>query len=371
MKLVEWPEPKKLEKISPTLYLSLKKCMLKGYLDANKTYEKYKIIHPKAVLGTVSHKIIYQAHKGRFDSSLPSLRGVVQKTYQDECHTLFNFINENYIFSNRYTAYQDWPGYNIVFSRLYKLIKEITRKRTTNYSFIKKYSHYNEIAYTYKDVLKGIPDRVVIKDTEEVLFEEFKTSNILEGRKLKEDIQDQILLYAFLLFEHYKCKVKARITSTKNETYEEYIDIRQAKEIADDAISIFETINSEIDNISKGILNYIKLASPSVDSCNYCSYKFRCDAFWDSHAPTLPENKLFYFKGSLIKLYNENKQSITAEFNILLGNINTANVIIRGMEPSVELNEQNIYRILNIKKEFDDNNSNIYKFTSYSTIWTE
>lgn len=285
---------------------------------------------------------------------------------------MFNFINENHIFSNQYSAYQDCPGYNIVFSRLYKLINGIVRKRTTNYSFIKKYSHYNEIAYTYKDVLKGIPDRVVtIKDTEEVLLEEFKTSNILEGDKLKEDIQDQILLYAFLLFEHYKCKVKARIISTKNETYEEYIDIRQAKEIADDAISIFETINSIIDNISKGRVNYITLASPSADSCNYCSYKFRCDAFWDSHAPTLPENKLFYFKGSLIKLYNENKQSITAEFNILLGNISTATVIIRGMEPSIELNEQSVYRILNIKKEFEDYGSNIYKFTSYSTIWIE
>jgi CRISPR/Cas system-associated exonuclease Cas4 (RecB family) len=263
---------RKINRISPSQFYSMKNCAYKSLLA--EAFEKKPLlpVSPNAYFGTVLHKMLELISKG-----------VIRN------ETDFNEIFDEQVKLQEENLKQQ--GY-VFFVPLQKNVKDFGMKKILLKKHLRNVSDRpaapsgikftSEKWFESKDKLIAGKIDLVIEEEHETEIIDFKTGAITqdvldeEGEiflDIKEEYKDQLKLYAYLYFE----------TNGKFPTQLSLVDLAKQKFKIDFTESecniIFEKakelLNATNENISSGKF----LANPSEGNCKYCLYRPACSFF--------------------------------------------------------------------------------------------
>jgi hypothetical protein len=272
---------RKIEWVSPSLYLALKSCFLKGVWTENKNPPQLPR-STEAILGIVVHRIFELTSRGL----ITSLEEFDEK-WDEELNFIERDLQESSIEKRLI------PLKNNV--RDFDVKKELCRLQVAENLQLKegrinkKEAQFSVISqekqiFVPKKSVKGIVD-LIIKNGDYVEIIDYKTGNIFEevpdGKKVKESLHTQLIFYAGLYFLRYgnwptKLSVMDNLGKRVNIQYSP----SEAMELIDNAQSMMLSLNSIIDNGSISESEKLNLfARPSPTSCKFCSYRPSCNAY--------------------------------------------------------------------------------------------
>ena len=355
--------------LTPSSFVMYRKCALKEVLSKAPEYKEYIYLHPKTRLGSVCHQIINNLGQGKYDHVLlEDLSKCMEKDFEMLCKKQFEMANQS-VYSEKANSYEHWPGYFIKLSRL-KIVGEKlwrSRKQTKTSSsrqFVEQYINSPD------GKLRGRPDRYIFVSPNELLIEDYKTGLIFdEKNKLYENIRLQMMLYASIFHETYPdFTIRFRIIPLKGMPYEETVDIDCANKVFQDAMVLLHNLNEVIEGIKDSTNSYDDLASPSLESCEYCLYKFRCNSFFESNLQDL----LFHtIKGTILSIeqkdqYLEIVLSVDSISNIVIIRRLTIekHIILRSVSRSTSI------ILTELEKVFENDDKTIYQPTIKTLSWS-
>ncbi|MCM3195815.1 PD-(D/E)XK nuclease family protein [Priestia megaterium] len=297
------PEAKKINCITPTSYETFKTCYLRGIIESNINFKKFIYFHPKTILGIVSHEIISDIYSNNLNEVLGndfnSIVNTIKEIFKNKCQFYANQSKEN-PFILKSNDVENWPGYNMRLTRLIRFIQKNVNTNGKKQQTLKNKGGIEKTYEVFNGKLKGKPDRIRKSNDHEIIIEDYKTGQILEAGSLKPHIRRQMLLYSFICQEAFKVsKIRSIVIPLFGQPYEEEVDLLEAKSIANDAITILNDVNRQIEEVNSGLKSLLDLATPSKNACRYCSFKFVCGRFWGNHELRLSKDS-FNVEGKVL-----------------------------------------------------------------------
>lgn len=265
-------EFKKINRISPSQFYSMKNCAYKSLLA--EAFEKKPLlpVSPSAYFGTVLHKMLELISKGAVRS-------------EDD----FNRIFDEQVKSVEESLRQQGYGF---FIPLQKNVKDFGMKKI----WLKKHlrilseqppksssvKYDSEKWFESKDKLIAGKIDLVIEAGEEVEIIDFKTGAITQDvlddsgetfSEIKEEYKEQLKLYAYLYFENTGSFPTAlSLVDLAKQKFSVSFSQSECKSIFDEAKKLLHTTN---ESITKGKF----AANPTEANCKYCLYRPACSFF--------------------------------------------------------------------------------------------
>lgn len=270
-----------LEYITPSIIAALSNCFLQAAFRANTTYTTFQ---PPAVrLGTVCHALLERVASGalvglRPDSWQDGLEGIWQEEISKQESALLDSEQEKH-----FGRAETWPKYALQKARVFLRAEKLL---TYQYERIQRGQQHSrstsERPYeAYDGRLRGRAD-VVYESSQGVELVDYKTGKIYDEDEtgdstIKELYRQQLYLYAAM---HRDCTnvwpVLGHIVPLTGQPVTIDIDPLEAERIVQSAMRQMEQFNERISQVKQ----YTELATPSIASCCYCSYKVYCPSFW-------------------------------------------------------------------------------------------
>ncbi|MCX6173989.1 MAG: PD-(D/E)XK nuclease family protein [Ignavibacteriales bacterium] len=269
---------RKINRISPSQFYSMKNCAYKSLLA--EAFEKKPLlpVSPNAYFGTALHKILELISKG----------------------VIRNEIDFNKIFDEQVKLQEEnlkQQGYAF-FAPLQKNVKDFGMKKILLKKHLRNASERHAISsgvrfssekwFESKDKLIAGKIDLVIEAEQEAEIIDFKTGAITqdvlddEGEifsDIKEEYKEQLKLYAYLYFE----------TNGKFPTQLSLVDLAKQKFTIDFTESecniIFEEAKELLKATNESISSEKFVANPSEANCKYCLYRPAC-LFFMKHLVT-------------------------------------------------------------------------------------
>lgn len=366
MKLPDWPTPDLIPYLTPSSYMVLRSCALKGVLSRSAIYKDLVYIHPKARIGSVCHEILERIGRGEFDQLAEvELADQIEVLYKQLCLNQYTLAMQGVYMEKALP--ENWPGYYIRLARL-KLIGWNLWNDRKNAVIRKSRQFLEQSVNVFDGKLKGRPDRFLFISQNELLIEDYKTGLIYdEDLKLTEGIRQQMLVYSAILHQLYpNSSIRFRVIPLKGAAYEELVNIGEALQLAEEAVNLLEKINLDLSDIVNTNKSFDDLAQPSFDNCVYCSYKFKCNKFFQQE---FTDQKLISMKGKFVSYALKGSGFLEI---ILKNEFINQSIVIRKLPGDkydffCTLNEQSTIIITDLIK----NEDYIYEASLYTTIWRE
>ncbi len=271
-------EYKKIQRISPSQFYSMKNCAYKSLLAEAMNKKPLLPVSANAYFGTVLHKILELISKGSIRSEED-----FNRVFQEE----IKLMEEKLIAL----------GYNF-FVPLQKKVKDFIMKKILLKDHLRNVSDkppiatdvkfYSEKWYESKDKLIGGKIDLVIENESETEILDFKTGAITQdvlddngefNSEVKSEYKEQLKLYAYLYFEN----------TGKFPTQLSLVDLSKQKFTVDfseqECNSIFEEAKSLLNSTNNCIEKEIFTANPTEANCKYCLYRPAC-SFYLKHIET-------------------------------------------------------------------------------------
>ena len=292
-------EYKKIQRISPSQFYSMKNCAYKSLLAEAMNKKPLLPVSANAYYGTVLHKILELISKGAIKNE-----DNFNRVFQDE----IKLMEEKLIAL----------GYNF-FVPLQKKVKNFIMKKILLKDHLRNVSDkvpratdvkfYSEKWYESKDKLIGGKIDLVIENESETEILDFKTGAITQdvldddgefNSEVKAEYKEQLKLYAYLYFENTgKFPTQLSLVDLSNQKFTVDFSEQECNSIFEEAKSLLNSTNNCID---KGTFT----ANPSEANCKYCLYRPAC-SFYLKHIET--DNSFNDVAGSIqevIKFQNGN-----------------------------------------------------------------
>jgi len=290
---------KKINRISPSQFYSMKNCAYKSLLAEAFDKQPLLPVSPNAYFGTVLHKILELISKG---------------VIKDEVD--FNTSFEEHLKLEETKLIQQ--GYDF-FVPLQKNVKDFGMKKI----LLKKHlrspaekrkvpsgvNFYSEHWFESKDKLISGKIDLVIESDKIIEIIDFKTGEITQDvlddsgeifSEIKDEYKDQLKLYAYLYFE----------TTGKFPTLLSLIDLAKQKftiAFSQSDCNILSTKAKELlEATNKSISNGLFEAHPSVANCKYCLYRPACSFFQEYLAIDYSFNDVTGSVKDIVKYQNGN-----------------------------------------------------------------
>lgn len=265
-------EFRRINRISPSQFFSMKNCAYKSLLA--EAFDKRPLlpISANAYFGIVIHKML----------ELISKRIVIS---EDDFNRIFD---EQIVLVERDIHHQ---GYDF-FVPLQKNVKDFGIKKIllkkhlrdeflypSEKSFVK---YYSEKWFESKDKIIGGKIDLIIEAGEEVEIIDFKSGAITKDflddtgdtyTDIKEEYKDQLKLYAYLYYENTgRFPTVLSLVDLAKQKFKVSFIQSECKSIFDESKIILQSTN---DSISKGTF----AANPTEVNCKYCLYRPACSFF--------------------------------------------------------------------------------------------
>lgn len=352
---IENIEYKKIKRISPSQFYSMKNCAYKSLLAEAFDKKPLLPVSPNAYFGIVLHKILELVTKG-----------VIRNEHEFNTH-----FEEQVMFIESKLAEQGYdflvPLQNNVkdFGLKKVLIKKHIRNFPEKSDVVSDVSFQSEKWFESKDKFIGGKIDLVIEHDAEVEIIDFKTGAITEDKldddgevftEVKYAYQEQLKLYAYLYFETMgKFPKRLSIVDVAKQKFSIDFSQQECGELFEEAKELLIATN---DSIANGEYN----AKPSETNCRYCLYRPTCTFFLQHLEQGAEYNDVSGLVKNVIRYHNGNV-SIDIE--------NDKNKLIISNFPSAmfdELNEMKNKRInvFNLRKEGIDN---AYSFTKTTQVY--
>lgn len=348
-------EFRKIKRISPSQYYSMKNCAYKSVLSEAFGKKPLLPISPNAYFGVVLHKMLELITKGviRDEDNLNKLfdtQVILQETnLKQQGYEYFVPLQKNV------------NDYGIKKILLKKHLRNVSDKSAISSGL----KYLSEKWYESQDkLIAGIID-LVIEGEKGTAIIDFKTGAIAKDvldddgevfLKIKEEYKDQLKLYAQLYFENTGI-FPIQLILLDMAKHKIAVDFSQAecKTIYEQAKILLHTVN---DGIDKGIFT----ANTSEANCKYCLYRPACSYYLNQLKTNYHFNDVSGSNKNVVKYQNGN-------VNIFLEN-SGRHIEVTGIssEEYAKLNEirnKQIY-IFNLRKEAAEN---VYSATKTTMIY--
>ena len=263
---------RKINRISPSQFYSMKNCAYKSLLA--EAFEKKPLlpVSPNAYFGTVLHKMLELIAKGAirneddFNKAFDEQVKLQEENLKQQGYDFFVPLQKNV---------KDFGMKKIL---LKKHLRNVSKKPTASSGL----NFYSEKWFESKDKLIAGKIDLVIEEEQETEIIDFKTGAITqdvlddEGEifsDIKEEYKEQLKLYAYLYFE----------TNGKFPTQLSLVDLAKQKFTIDFTESecniIFEEAKELLKTTNESISSEKFVANPSEANCKYCLYRPACSFF--------------------------------------------------------------------------------------------
>nr|WP_287405652.1 PD-(D/E)XK nuclease family protein [Candidatus Brachybacter algidus] len=269
---------KKIKRISPSQFYSMKNCAYKSLLAEAMNKKPLLPVSANAYFGTVLHKILELISKGAIRN-------------EEDFNTTFQ--EQVKLMEEKLVAH----GYDF-FVPLQKKVKDFIMKKILLKDHLRFVSErpprasntkfHSEKWYESKDKLIGGKIDLVIEAENETEILDFKTGSITQDvlddngeiiSEVKAEYKEQLKLYAYLYFEN----------TGKFPTQLSLVDLSKQKFTVDfseqECNSIFEEAKSLLNSTNNCIEKEIFTANPTEANCKYCLYRPAC-SFYLKHIET-------------------------------------------------------------------------------------
>ncbi|AKB67565.1 hypothetical protein DU57_14210 [Methanosarcina mazei] len=288
-----------IKKISPTRFIELKSCYLKGVWGSN-NYPPLLPASPHAIIGKVIHEIMEYVGKGNLEINESS------ESFDEKWNSCIK--REETKLTNSWFEKHLTPLSTSV--KNYDEKKELCRL-TVESSF--KYKNQNIVKYkpsvpikcelwlrTHDKICVGKADCVKVSDSF-VEIVDYKSTETVDPKKLKE-YSIQLKLYCALYHETYgtwPSSLKVMLINNKQ------IEVRFTKEecenLLKDTKKTFFEVNDIISTVSETKNLMSKLASPSPEACHFCDFRPVCTPYWEERKSSPKELWPSDLKGKLVR----------------------------------------------------------------------
>lgn len=269
---IENIEFKKLKRISPSQYYSMKNCAYKSVLAEAFGKKPLLSISPSAYLGTVFHKILELISKGEIKNEIE---------FNSKFDTEIHLMEENLI-QNGLTFFvplqmnvKDFGLKKIQLKKHFRLVSQEPKQ-----SFVIK--NTSEKWVESKDKLIGGKIDLTIEIGEEVEIIDFKTGAITENifddegesfEEVKIEYQEQLKLYAYLYFENTgKFPTRLSLIDLAKKKFNVEFSENECTRISEEAKKLLSETNKSIDS------KQFK-AKPNESNCKFCLYRPSCSFY--------------------------------------------------------------------------------------------
>ncbi|MDB5203578.1 MAG: hypothetical protein JWQ27_2987 [Ferruginibacter sp.] len=290
---------KKIQRISPSQFLSMKNCAYKSLLAEAMNKKALLPVSANAYYGTVLHKMLELISKGQIRSE-----NDFNTTFQEQI-----ILMEKKLISD---------GYDF-FVPLQKRVKDFIMKKILLKDHLRNVSErpmrasdtkfHSERWFESKDKVIGGKIDLVIEKEELTEILDFKTGAITQdvldddgevSSDIKAEYKEQLKLYAYLFFENTgRFPTQLSLVDLAKQKFIVPFSENECKAIFEEAKLLLRSTNSCID---RGTFT----ANPKETNCRYCLYRPAC-SFYLKHIET--DNSFNDVSGSIqnvIKFQNGN-----------------------------------------------------------------
>lgn len=274
MSLLEFTKQplKPLPRISPSMYLSLQQCPLKGiWTSFNKPL---LLSSPYAYLGTAIHQMLKLAFQGRINNEQELSDAWDWEIKRLEKEMLANPI-EKHLVPLEMCVFNFDVKRLLAFKMICPLFRDSQRKSGNSKSSAEDWVQTPDGKVVGRiDLVKGSGEGIEIID--------YKTGSILEESspdKPKEEYLCQIKIYAALYHAmHSEWPVKLTLMGINLEHVSVDVDSKECSSLLKKAEKSLDDINKLIENG----LNPEDFAQPSPEACKFCLFRPSCNKYWES-----------------------------------------------------------------------------------------
>ena len=265
-------EFKKLKRISPSQFYSMKNCAYKSLLA--EAFERRPLlpISPNAYLGTVLHKMLELISRGeikndaefkeRFDVEI----ALMEESLRESGYSYFVPLQMNV---------RDFGMKKIQLKKHLKTASDSPRPA-------KSVKFHSENWFESKDKLLGGKMDLVIEAGDEIEIIDFKTGAITEDifddqgesyQAVKNEYQEQLKLYAYLYFDSKgKFPAKLSLIDLAKQRFEIAFSENECKDFFDEAKKLLKDTNNSVDTKEYR-------ANPNEANCKFCLYRTACSFY--------------------------------------------------------------------------------------------
>jgi hypothetical protein len=267
-------DPRPLERVTPTMFEALHRCMLRAAFRTDRNYSGMARPTPAATLGKVSHKLAEEVVKGEF--------GDVDEHFTERLAAEWDaLVNVGFVAIQAAAELGEvpppprWRGYNIVRTRTLRRLMEVSESRGRARRDSPAPVLEQRIEAKTEPVA-GTPDRVE-RSGGALEIIDLKTSWRL-GDALEPAHRDQLLIYAWL-WHDVNGEWPEKVSVLRLDGVKVSVDVvpSEAANVVRAAVHLFKAYNDLIsDHASQDLL-----ASPSEAACAWCPYRGACRSYLD------------------------------------------------------------------------------------------
>lgn len=339
MSMVENIKYKRISRISPSQYFSLKSCAYKSILAEAFDKKPLLPLSPNAYLGTILHKILELISKGQISDEQQ-----LNLVFNQEINKMETFLIEKGL--SLFVPLQ----MNVMDFGL-KKIQLKKHLRAVGNASLKPPSFLTEKWLESKDTLIGGKVDLIIVADDFIEIIDFKTGSITEDilddtgevfQEVKSEYRDQLKLYGFLYYEKFgKFPSKLSVVDLRKQKYSIEFSFEECKSIFEDAKKLLNEVN---DSIETGVFN----AVPNETNCKYCLYRPACKFYYQNLSVNFQFNDL---KGMVKNVNQYQNGNVT----VFIEDINNTKIAITGFSRDFNNYFNNILNqeisIFNLRKE--------------------
>lgn len=261
---------KKIQRISPSQFYSMKNCSYKSLLAEAMNKNPLLPISANAYYGTVLHKILELISKGIIQNEVD-----FNNTFQEQIHLMEDkLVEDGYsFFVPLQLKVKDFIMKKIL---LKEHLINASEKRISNVNFL------SEKWYESKDKLIGGKIDLIIEAESETEILDFKSGEITQDvldddgditSEVKTEYKEQLKLYAYLYFENTgNFPTRLSLISLAKQKISIDFSEEECSKIFEEAKSLLKSTNNCIDRSEFS-------ANPTEENCKYCLYRPACSFF--------------------------------------------------------------------------------------------
>jgi len=311
---------RKIQRISPSQFHSMKNCAFKSLLAEAFDKKPLLPISANAYYGTVLHTLMELILKGKIKS-------------EEEFNTVFaDQINlmEEYLMQSGFTfliplqkKVKDYGMKKILLKKHLKNSLEKARQPV-------RAEFYSERWYESNDKLIGGKIDLVIETGDDIELIDFKTGEVTqdslddngEGNpEVKAGYQDQLKLYAYLYFENTgRFPTKLSVINLSKQKFSIDFSQEECKSLFEQAKALLQSTN---DSIGTGRFP----ANPSKENCRYCLYRPACSVYLKQVQTDYTLNDVSGLIQKAVKYRNGNVSVFLESGNMVLSVANFPSII--------------------------------------------
>jgi hypothetical protein len=326
-----------IKKISPTRFVSLKSCYLKGVCESN-NFPSLLPSSPYAIIGKVIHQIMEYMGEGKIETN-ESFEEKWDLCIKKEEKQLSDSWMENHLVPLSYSV------------KNYDEKKELCRLSVKSAFKCKPQSILKHESLpplkcelwlkTHDGICVGKADSVKVSD-HFVEIVDYKSTETVGPKKLKE-YSTQLKLYCALYREAYGIwPLSLKIILISGTQIEVPFTKEECEELLNYAKKTFYEVNDIISKVSKTKNLMLKLANPSPEACYFCNFRPICTSYWEARKSSPEELWPSDLQGKIVKKEPWGKNRIYIEVEIENQEIVKVVDLLPERHPALEISNSEI-----------------------------